>query len=572
MSSEWSELAQECSIHWIRMDESNTEGRPQGDGPIPDEGWDALLAGMDWAKTRLGPRAGWPAALETVVGVCLGSLEPMAVWWGPEFTLVHNEAYAEILRDRHPGALGRSASEVWPEIWETIGPIFRDVLADRSAARFEDEPFEIGPDGAHRTRWFSFALSTIPDGNGGIGGVFNLVQETTDSVRARTKLEEGRAHAVKAARLLAVSKLAGAVAHEFNNVLTVLEGRADILLGELEEDSPLREDVRAITTAGRRATALTDRLLAFGRQQVFRESTIRLDEVVFEWADQVARVVPGYIELRLAAPSESVSVRADPTQIERVVFELVANSVQAMEGRAGVVELAVTQVQLSREDVDRIPWEVAPGAYGQMILAHDGPGMSADELQHLFEPFVHSDPGKVAAGLGLAAVFGIVKQSGGHIFVESPPGGGRTIRMLLPKVADEGLGDTRRRGVGPSHADRFPPRTILLVEDDEGVRHTARKVLEREGWSVVEAGNGDEALGLVSDQVSLVLSDVRMPGLNGPGLCRELARTHPDIKLLLMSGYVDVRDQIADLDVPLLSKPFTVQTLIETVRARLADG
>ena len=390
------------------------------------------------------------------------------------------------------------------------------------------------------------------------GTLVGIIGVSSD-ITGQRQLEEQLRQAQK---MEAVGRLAGGIAHDFNNLLTAVEGYASILLDDLPADSPFREDVGQILEAGERAGDLTRQLLAFSRRQVLEERNVDMSSVAVELEKLLRRLVPERIRFRVAATDEFTVVFADRGQLHQVVMNLVVNAVDAIDGD-GDITIAVEPVELEDCDTRELPWEVAPGPYVRLSVQDTGSGMSPEVLEHLFEPFFTTKGEGHGTGLGLATAYGIIKQSGGHVLVESEPGSGTTFQVFLPRVAGE-ADQVRKR---PTMASPVEGGVVLLVEDDEAVRNITRKGLVRAGYTVVEAANGREALTLAQGGIDLVISDVVMPDMGGVELQKRLTDQYPNLKVILTSGYseAEVKGEIRQLGAAFLPKPFTHHALIRCV-------
>ena len=372
-------------------------------------------------------------------------------------------------------------------------------------------------------------------------------------------------------KMEAIGTLSGGIAHDFNNLLTVIRGYARMVLDRVHGDPDLRADVEQIDEAGARAAALTSQLLTFSRRQMLQPKVINLNSVVKDLEKMLRRLIGEHIELLTNMIGEIGSVKADPGQIEQVIMNLVVNARDAMP-RGGRLIIETANVKLdhayAREHVD-----VAPGEYVMLAVHDTGTGMAEDVKVHIFEPFFTTKERARGTGLGLSTVYGIVKQSGGSIQVNTEVGKGTSIAIYLPRVhgKDEPI-------IGSSPASAFRgTETVLLVEDDEQVRHLARNILRRCGYTVHAAANAVEAASFYEShegKLDLLVTDVVMPGLSGPELAANFANHWPTSKVLYMSGYT--ADAIGDHGVlqdgiNLLPKPFTPVTLGEKVR-QVLDG
>jgi nitrogen-specific signal transduction histidine kinase len=383
------------------------------------------------------------------------------------------------------------------------------------------------------------------------------------SLAARVKeLESALSGAQK---MEAVGRLAGGVAHDFNNLLTVIISGSDILLERLS-DSGQREFVEMIKQAGERGASLTRQLLAFSRRQVLRPEFLRLNHLLEDLSKLLRRLIGEDIEVVLALDPALGHIKADPGQMEQVVMNLVVNARDAMPG-GGRLTLRTRAVEVppGADGSDGIP----PGPYAVLEVSDTGCGMDEHVKAHLFEPFFTTKDLHKGTGLGLATVYGIVNQTGGHIRVQSEPGRGATFRIYLPRrepeapvahVVVEGRAESGRR------------ETVLLVEDEDAVRSMVRQILQNNSYTVLEARDGDEALRVSAgwpDAIHLMVTDVIMPQMNGHQLADRLLPQRAGMKVLFMSGYTDdamVRQNVADSGRPFLQKPFTPSVLASKVR------
>lgn len=395
---------------------------------------------------------------------------------------------------------------------------------------------------------------------------------TVRDVTERKRLEEQLRQAQK---MEAIGRLAGGIAHDFNNLLTVINGYSQMLLNSLEADSPLRADVEAILHAGERAANLTRQLLAFSRRQVLEVRLLNLNEILMNMIKMLQRIIGEDISLELNLAEDLGKVRADPGQIEQVVLNLAVNGRDAMpDGGELIIETA--NVELDKEAIQRHSG-LEPGRYVLLAISDTGLGMSAEVRKHLFEPFFTTKEVGQGTGLGLATVYGIVKQSGGDISVYSEPGRGTTFKIYLPRVDET---DDSAHGLGRSTAKDIPrgKETILVVEDNEEVRQVAVLALRNLGYRVLEARNGLEAIQLFQAQpeaIHLVLTDVVMTGMSGREMAEQLKQIQKGLRVLYMSGYTDaavVRHGILEPGTPFIQKPFAVETLARKVRELLDVG
>ncbi len=378
-------------------------------------------------------------------------------------------------------------------------------------------------------------------------------------------LEHTQAQLRQAQKMEAVGRLASGVAHDFNNLLTVIAGRAALLLMELPADDPKRRDIDLIMQTADRASGLTRQLLALSRKQVLQPRILDLNELVESLEPILQRLIGEHIELHVLPAAGAAAVEADPTQIEQVILNLTVNARDAMP-RGGTLTIELSQAPAGPLQFDEGD-HVRPGV--SLVVRDSGMGMTPDVQAHMFEPFFTTKGSGKGTGLGLATVYGIIKQSGGSVSVESELGHGTTFMIWLPRVEHPAPLNGPSRGSAELRAGR---ETILLVEDEDGVRELAREVLQGHGYTVIEARDGESALRIVEDRrerLHLLLTDVVMPKMGGRELARHLTSRHPDVKVLYMSGYPD--DALGEHGVlepgaVLLQKPFTPQGMADKVR------
>ena len=371
----------------------------------------------------------------------------------------------------------------------------------------------------------------------------------------------------QAQRLEAVGRLAGGVAHDFNNILTAITGYSDLLLDDLAPDDPKRPDVKEIKAAAARAAALTRQLLAFSRKQVLQTRVLDLNAVVRGLETMLRRLLGEDVRLEVALGLDLGAVRADPGQIEQVVLNLAVNARDAMP-EGGRLTLETANVSLDEEYARAHPGASA-GPHVLLAVSDTGTGMDEATRSRLFEPFFTTKAVGKGTGLGLSTVYGIVKQSGGSIWVYSEPGRGATFKIYLPRVdapVEEPLAVRAPAPVRGGH------ETVLLAEDDAGVRDVVASTLEQKGYRVLRASDGQVALELaraLTDSIALLITDIVMPGRTGRELAETLGAERPGLKVLYLSGYTDdavVRHGVLEAGVPFLQKPFTPAALAAKVR------
>ena len=392
-------------------------------------------------------------------------------------------------------------------------------------------------------------------------GVYRDISDRKETERALREREEELRHAQK---LEAVGKLAGGIAHDFNNLLTVINGHARFALDGLEEGSALEADMLEIEKAGVRAAALTQQLLAYSRRQVLHPQILDPNVVVLETHGMLRRVIGEHIKVETHLTPDDVRVRADRGQLEQVLMNLVVNARDAMP-EGGTLTLETELITLEPGDPRTTRWEVAAGTFVRIGVADTGVGMDQDTLAQAFEPFFTTKELGKGTGLGLATVFGIVKQSGGHVEARSRMGEGTSCDVFLPRIRAD---VPRATAEGREETDRTEGGVVLLAEDEAAVRKLAARVLEREGFTVLAAENGARALELIEgreSELDLVVTDLVMPDLGGRELAQRLRSRVPDIPVLFMSGYDE--ELIADggTSQEFLAKPFTPAELASRV-------
>jgi signal transduction histidine kinase/CheY-like chemotaxis protein len=405
----------------------------------------------------------------------------------------------------------------------------------------------------------ALSVRAVRTGAGRVEYYETFVRDVTDQRRLQQQLLQSQ-------KMEAVGRLAGGIAHDFNNLLTVITSYSTLLLDDLDKDDPKRDDLEQVQKAADGAAALTRQLLTFSRQQVVEPRVISLNAVVENFQKILRRVIGEDVELATKLAPDVGLVLADIGHIEQTLMNLAVNARDAMP-TGGTLTIETANVE---HDPDYAHEREAAGVRWFVMLAVSDTGCGMDEATQarIFEPFFTTkEPGK-GTGLGLATVYGIVKQAGGFIWVHSEPGHGTTFKVYLPQVGAPAEGVT----AAPSVRVLRGTETVLLVEDTAAVRAVTKQVLERQGYTVLEAPNGEAALRLVQQhhgRIDLLLTDVVMPGLSGRQLAEQLARARPDMKVLYASGYTDdsvVRHGILEARNAYLQKPFEPESLARKVR------
>jgi two-component system, cell cycle sensor histidine kinase and response regulator CckA len=371
----------------------------------------------------------------------------------------------------------------------------------------------------------------------------------------------------QAQKMEAVGRLAGGVAHDFNNLLMVISGYTEVLLERLEPGGSLTQRVEAIQQAADRATTLTRQLLAFSRKQLLELKVVDVNTIVSDMERLLRPLIGENIELTTRLGASLGRTRADAGQLEQVIMNLVVNAKDAMPA-GGKIRIQTANAVLD-DSYRREHTYIRPGPYVMLSVSDTGVGMDKETRSRIFEPFFTTKEKGKGTGLGLSTVYGIVKQSGGYIFAHSEVGQGTTFRIYLPRVEDAA---EPADAVNHSGAGAHGSETVLLVEDEESVRALVRETLEARGYTVLEAENGETALQIVSastKQIDLLITDVVMPGMSGRELASQLARSHPQTRVLFLSGYTEdaiIHEGGLEPGTAFLQKPFTLQNLSRRVR------
>ena len=654
---------------------------------------------FDWSRTCLGPRENWPLSLKLIAETMLATGFPMAVRWGPKLVFLYNDAYRAILGNKHPDALGRSLREVWPEIYDELGPLNEGILrAERPAFFKVDQRWRVergsGPEDAR----FTISYSPIPDPTAphGIGGILTTCVETTDRVVAEDemrqlneRLEEdvalrtrerdriwlvsedllgvsnfegfflsvnpawtrllgwsedeirgihvddlrhpddlAHSHAQRARlaagvptvrmenrfrhkdgtwrwmywtltaesgliyiigrhvtaereaadalrraeeqlaqsrKMEALGQLTGGIAHDFNNLLMVVIGNAQLLRRHPMEPAT-RRLVDAIELAAERGENLTRQLRAFSRRQPLNPTVIRLGERLQAARDLLTSSARGDIELRLDVPDDIWPVSVDVPELELAVVNLVVNARDAIAG-SGRIAIDARNLRLDAGDT---PDELA-GEFVALCVSDSGSGVPPQFLSKVFEPFFSTKQIDKGTGLGLSQVYGFTRQSGGTVTIANQPEGGAIVTLYLPR-ADAAVGEQEQETATAEGA--VSNERILLVEDNEDVREVAIMLLDQLGYRVLPVENGAAALAVLDkgEVFDLVFSDIVMPGEpNGLDLARHIRKRHPSLPILLTTGYAQAEAN-AGSEVPILRKPYRLNTLGQALRTVLGSG
>ncbi len=484
-----------------------------------------------WDRDLVSQALWWNEGVGTLFGYTEEQVGPDVAWWCETIHPDDRERVQSDIRD----AIERGA-----ESWSAE---YRYRRADGSYANVFDRGYVLHDGDGRPTRM--------------IGAMMDITQrlELEEELRQSQKME-------------AVGRLAGGVAHDFNNLLTIITGRTYLLLGRLKADDPARRSVELIQKTADRAAALTRQLLAFSRKQVLQKKILDLNTTVADVSTMLRRLIGEDVDLLLTLGPGAGRVNADRAQLEQALMNLAVNARDAMPN-GGTLGVETDHVRLGAAPPDR-PEALPAGPYAVLRVIDTGVGMDAATQTRIFEPFFTTkEPGK-GTGLGLSMVHGTVRQHGGAIHVRSAVGGGTTFEIFLPQVA----APTESGGADEARATRpaVGQETILLVEDEDDVRALAREVLERQGYTVLEAGDGAQALQVhekEGDRIDLILTDVVMPRMSGREMVDRVRATRPAMRVLYMSGYTGdaiVRHGVLDASMLLLGKPFTPAALIAKIR------
>lgn len=474
--------------------------------------------------------------------------------------VVANEALTRFLGRSRDEILRHGDMELLPkELAEQAGEQDRTVLETGKSLR--SSHVADGPSGKKIT--LETTRHPVRDADGRPIGIAGIARDVTGQLELESQLLQSQ-------KMEAVGRLAGGVAHDFNNILTAMTGYCELLLSEIGHVEPGKTYAEELRKGIERAGGLTRQLLAFSRRQVLEPRVLDLDEVVANVGKMLHRLIGEHIALRLVKSDALGLVRADPGQIEQVIVNLAVNARDAMPG-GGTLTIETRNVTLDESHRQKEFW-VEPGDYVQLSVSDTGAGMSAETRARLFEPFFTTKaPGK-GTGLGLSTVYGIVKQSGGYVWAYSEVGEGSVFKVFLPRV-------------GPP-VERSPPlpepsaeaesgglsNTVLLVDDEPSVRVLVEKLLRKEGYTVLSAATPEEAIAVSESHegpIALLATDVGLPGMGGRKLAAAIAAAHPEIRVLYMSGYTDdtvIRNGEIEANAAFLQKPFSPDALARKVR------
>jgi PAS domain S-box-containing protein len=473
----------------------------------------------------------------------------------PAFRALTGYASEEVL-GRKPDLLksGLQDRAYYKKLWETVlsGNVFRGVLANKKK---NGELF-----------YAEKSIAPVRDASGNITHFISNDRDITE----RRKLE---AQLLQAQKMDAIGQLAGGVAHDFNNLLMVISSYAELSLDSLTPEHPLHQKLNEIIKAAHRAADLTRQLLAFSRKQIQSLQSLDLNTVVQELERMLPRLIGEHIQVSLKRDKNLGRIQADPVQLEQIIINLATNARDAMR-KGGKLLIETSNVHLDESYVHRKPM-VPPGDYVLLSVSDSGEGIAPEHLSHIFEPFFTTKKEGEGTGLGLATVYGIVKQSGGFVWVYSEPGLGTTFKIYFPRL--------RAPGEKPTEASRIQQEetpkgseTILIVEDEDAVRRPACEFLVSCGYKILEARDGKQAISVAKDfhgTIHLMVTDVVMPQMGGGQAALELCIHRPELKVLYVSGHANptlLQHGVSNLEPMFLQKPFTLRELARKIRQALS--
>ncbi len=493
----------------------------------------------------------------------------VAILDGPEFIFSKiNHTLAEINGLPIEDHLGRSLSEVLPEASLDILPRMREVLDTGKPAHSHEfgTPMPGDPD---KMRWFLDYFFPIDGPDLTPQAVGAVVLDITERKRLEIDYKEAQEQLIQAQKMESVGQLAGGVAHDFNNLLAVITGYTSMLLSETPE-SKNADKLREIAKAADRGTQLTSELLGFSRRQVIKPIVIDVSTAVMNSYGMLRRVIGENIELVMSPDGGMPSIYIDPNQLDQIIMNLVVNARDAMP-EGGILTVAASHIQ-GESSAGHI------ANYVVLSVSDTGTGISEEVKAHLFEPFFTTKGTGKGTGLGLANCYGIVEQNGGHIEVNSELGQGSTFKVFLPVTQEQNESDLNEDSTSVAPSSAPGTETILLVEDEPAVRAMEATILADQGYLVLEAGDGEEALRVCEanqdQEIQLLVTDMVMPRMSGGELITELSSSRPATKFLVVSGYAEStleRSILTRGDVRFMQKPFKPADLAEVVR-EILDG
>ena len=556
------------------------------------EGWAGEMAqrirAFDWSTTDLGPMNAWPSSLTSAVQMMLASPMPMVMLWGHAGYMIYNDSYSVFAGGRHPYLLGAPVELGWPEVADFNRNVVDTCLAGGTLS-YRNLPLELLRDGRPEEVWMDLYYSPVAGDDQRPAGVLAIVVETTEhmiserlrqelthnleqrvaaEVQARSAAEEQLRQSQK---LEAIGGLTGGVAHDFNNLLQVVAGNLHLLARHEPDNPQVQRRVSAAIAAVERGAKLTSQLLAFARRQPLSPAVYNPLRIYEGLGELLQRALGETIHIDVQLPQDPWCINVDRNQLENALLNLAINARDAMKGE-GVIRITGENIILNPPDC--AGKSINPGEYVRLAVADSGAGMSPTILARAFEPFFTTKPNGHGTGLGLSMVFGFVRQSGGHVEVESVEGSGTVVQMYFPR----NLGEPENPDTPVELTQRSGGHeTILVVEDNEGVRAAAVELLEQSGYTVLTAEDGDRAMLMLQAglQPDLIFTDVVMPGrVKSTDLAEWARRQVPAIAVLFTSGHTrDIlsSNHLLGNDIHLLSKPYGPDDLAQRVRSVLTS-
>ncbi|WP_075294609.1 ATP-binding protein [Pseudomonas fluorescens] len=550
------------------------------------EGWAGEMAQrirtFDWSSTDLGPLDQWSTSLACTVQMMLASPVPMVMLWGRAGYMIYNDSYSVFAGGRHPYLLGTPVELGWPEVAEFNRHVVDTCLAGGTLS-FNNKELVLSRHGQPESVWLDLYYSPVAGDNQQPAGVLAIVVETTELVKSERvrqelthNLEQRVAAEVQARsaaedqlrqsqKLEAIGGLTGGVAHDFNNLLQVIAGNLHLLARHEPDNCQVQRRVTAAIAAVERGAKLSSQLLAFARRQPLSPAVYNPQRIYAGLGELLQRALGETIHIDVQLPQDSWCINVDRNQLENALLNLAINARDAMQGE-GVIRITGENVTLDPHDC--VGKSIKPGEYVRLAVADTGVGMSPATLKRAFEPFFTTKREGQGTGLGLSMVFGFVRQSGGYVDMWSEEGKGSVVQMYFPHCLEpeclEDCNDADLQGSGQE--------TILVVEDNEGVRLTVVELLQQSGYTVLTAEDGDRAMQVLQRGVSpdLIFTDVVMPGrVKSTDLATWARAQNPPVPVLFTSGHTrDIlsSNHLLSADIHLLSKPYSPEALAQRVR------
>ncbi|WP_313599982.1 ATP-binding protein [Pseudomonas sp.] len=553
------------------------------------EGWAGEMAqrirAFDWSTTDLGPIDRWSTSLACTVQMMLASPVPMVMLWGRAGYMIYNDSYSAFAGGRHPYLLGTPVELGWPEVADFNRHVVDTCLAGGTLS-FNNKDLVLLRNGQPETVWLDLYYSPVAGDNQQPAGVLAIVVETTELVKSEQvrqelthNLEQRVAAEVQARsaaedqlrqsqKLEAIGGLTGGVAHDFNNLLQVISGNLHLLARHEPDNVHVQRRVSAAIAAVDRGAKLSAQLLAFARRQPLSPAVYNPLRIYETLGELLQRALGETIHIDVQLPRDPWCIHVDRHQLENALLNLAINARDAMKGE-GVIRISGENIILNPDDC--VGKSVNPGEYVRLSVADTGVGMSPAIQAKVFEPFFTTKRDGHGTGLGLSMVFGFVRQSGGHVDVCSEEGKGTVVQLYFPRSLGEECAEVPAEPL----VTEYGQETILVVEDNEGVRLTVVEVLEQSGYTVLTAEDGDQAMRKLQAglQPELIFTDVVMPGRVKSTALAEWAREQsPPVPVLFTSGHTrDIlsSNHLLTPDIHLLSKPYSPEALTQRVRSVL---